>query len=620
MYSQEQFKIRFTLCSAILFLIFAIKLELNAQSQSYHTLRSFQTVPHALQFDVGKIPNFRLFVGPPYVSNLNVTLNTNGPTLGDLGLIGRDGFFGNNFNELIENAEDFNEIEIDNKLDLVYFGYRYRNNFFTFHISDNLQMRSFYPKPLFELLDDVNEGSTDLIGNRYDLFQLGVRGKHYRSFGLGYRGAINEYVSIGGNIKYLQGLNIIQSSNSELALSTNNDSDFFNIENSIDFLYTGLAFLADEELSPTDYFNGNSNGNSGFAFDLGLNLSLNDQLEFFVTAIDIGGLNWKNRIQEFSLNNGSIQLSSNNLDQFEEVLDTTFEDAFINEEIIDTTINTSLTSQAFVGGTFRFKKYYTVGLVANPRFREGNVEFAGSAAFSALVNNYLEVALNANFDQDNFNVGAGFVFNGGPFQLYLASDNILSAFQLADADNLAISLGTNLVFGRRGLKRKKKKKFKKPVEETVTPEDRLLSALEEAETEEEQETENTPENEIAATPVETETPTTPEESVAETPETAEEEEGEQEVTLNGIAIDNRTNEKLKGIAIEFYWITESGEREVLLFHAFYNGNISLHMQNSNDHVLVIKKQGYTIKEFKIPKSELTGKTTITKQFPMNKEG
>ena len=230
-----------------------------------------------------------------------------------------------------------------------------KNSFFSFHITDNVQVRAFYPKAFFSLLKDVRSGNTDLAGSRYELNQLGINGVHYRTFGVGYRYGINEYISVGAKVKYIQGLSSIRSKNNGLAFNVGAGSTQFNIENDINFLYTGLAFLGKDSLSLKDYFVGNSNGNNGFAFDIGLNLRLNDQLEFFVTAIDIGGLTMKNRVQEFTLNNSSVNLSANNLDDFEQELGDTFDEAFLSEELTDTTFNIGLTSQAFVGGLIDLK-------------------------------------------------------------------------------------------------------------------------------------------------------------------------------------------------------------------------------------------------------------------------
>ena len=258
-------------------------------------------------------------------------------------------------------------------------------------------------------------------------------------------------------------------------------------------------------------------------------------------------------------------------------------------------------------------------MVANPKFKDGSIDFGGSIALTALLNNFIEVAANANFDQDNFNVGAGFVFNGGPFQLYAASDNILSAFQLTKSDNLALSLGMNFVFGRTLFKKKKKKKFKKRVEEVATSEDRMLEELLESQEEEtpvEEETVETTSSNPEPIAVEEDS----QEEVREEEVPEEEEDLDGEVILNGIAVDSKTNEKLTGISVEFYRLNPDGSREVLLFHGFYNGNISLHVKNTNDHVLVIKKQGYGIKEFKISQADIRGRSTVTKQFSLSKQG
>ena len=111
MFSQERFNIQLKVVMKLLLLgvvLTVFQPYLMAQKQSYHTLRSFQTVPHALQFDIGKLPNYRFFVGPPYVSNLNITMKSLGPTLNDLGIFrNQDGLFGIDFDNVLKEAEEF---------------------------------------------------------------------------------------------------------------------------------------------------------------------------------------------------------------------------------------------------------------------------------------------------------------------------------------------------------------------------------------------------------------------------------------------------------------------------------------------------------------------------------
>ena len=617
-------------------------------AQSSHTLRSFQSVPQALNFELGKLPNYRVFVGAPYISSINATLKSYGMQFQDAGIGSKKPFFEQDFSSIVNNIEDQNQLDLGLKMDLLYFGYRFGPLMFHMHIGERINFQSDMSKTMYQMMGDIQRSSGDISNNSYDLGNLQMNGMHYRFLGAGLTGAINDYVSVGFRVKYLKGLKVMQTNNNNLSLTGQTNSDYFRIGGSMDVISSGMDYLADlDERNLFDYFRGSSFGSHGVALDLGININFTDRLEVYGTILDLGKVSWTENIDKYTIDRNRVALRSSGLMEFEEDMDVVFDDLYAGQSDFDTTFSTKLVSHAYAGARYQLNKLMAINVMANARLLPDGLKLYNSIGFSAILNNYLEVVGNANFGEGRFGIGGGFAASAGPVQFYMAADNLPSAIAIGESKFLQITGGLNVVLGKQKIKKKKKKKkfVPRPIRPGVAKNDdeekrdeeegkAQLTSIEKEETPAtpERAVETFTEPPVAAPAVATQenqeekvdlggpkaSPAEEIKPAAEAEEVEEAPELDRLLILHGKTVDKGSNEHLTGVSVEFYKVKPDGSLQVMLLQAFYNGNILLHPDRNFPHVLYIRKQGYKTLEYKLSKGQMDGQSELNLRFSMTK--
>lgn len=631
-------------------------------AQTSRTIQTFQTVPQSLNFNLGKLPNYELFIGGPYISNVAGSLRSTGTTLNNLGIAAGKGFFESDFSSIVNKVDEMNKMDLGLKMDLLYLGIRSGNFMFHMHIGEQINFNGVIPRSFYQMMNDIQQGGDQLYSNPYDLSALSVNGLHYRYLGAGFTAALNEYVSIGARAKYLKGLKLVDSNNRGLGFSAQPNSTNFRVNGALDILSSGLDYLADlDNRNIFDYFKGSSIGSHGMAFDLGVNIHVNKDLEIYGTILDIGKINWTQNIDKYTVNNNAKNKFSNeSTEAFKEDLDILTDELYLGESDFDTSFSSKIPMQMFGGIAYQINQDISVKAITNIRSYRGEKEIYNTIAASAVLNNYLEVASNITFGKGGLNFGAGFVLNGGPMQFYVASDNLTSLLSVGEAKYLQGTAGINIVFGRPKRKIKKKKHHPNPTRKLVEKEDdeqerrnlankdneednlKRENSSQEKESDQPKpvvvsenittEAKDKPALISATNPSETvpppaeeiKTTTIPVEDIPEATEAVVEEEEapvelERLVTLEGKTVDNATNEHLTGVTVEFYKVKPDNKLEVMLLTAFYNGNILLHPDRNFPHMIYIRKQGYKPYEYKLTPEEMSGKVSLNLRFALTKE-
>ena len=116
---------------------------------------------------------------------------------------------------------------------------------------------------------------------------------------------MNDNFSIGGRIKYLNGIGNLSTSNSNLFLTT--DDDIYQLSLNADYqinassllLYNGLD--APEEIVQLGGLGLDQvfTSNRGLAFDLGVHLKFDD-LDIALSVLDIGQITWEENVRNYS--------------------------------------------------------------------------------------------------------------------------------------------------------------------------------------------------------------------------------------------------------------------------------------------------------------------------------
>ncbi|MDX1939274.1 MAG: DUF5723 family protein [Saprospiraceae bacterium] len=587
----------------LLFFLIAVSL---LQAQRNLTLYNLSAVPQAFSLNPGRAPLSNVYVSLPLIGNINAHYSNSSFTFGDLMLGGDDdeNFFDSDFTDFLDILDDENRLNLDFNVSWLEFGFRVKQNFFSFQASDYIQFQTDYPRDLFSLLNDVSQDTFDFQEKRiYELAGLGTNGSHFRSYGFGYTRVITPQLSAGVRFKILSGLANVSTLNQDLRLVNDLDNDYLAIEGRFDVFSSGLQMLSDD---PTKYLRGS--GNRGFALDFGANYQVNDQIEVFASLLNMGRIHWKNDLTYNAIATGSVEFPTNDIDEFEAEFDEFLDSLQNPADLPLAAYKTRLPAMAYFGGNYFFRPNTSIGVLLNPRFYEGNTDWAFSLGLQHRVGKFLQAAINySTYNKSAFNLGAGLALNAGPLQIYFASDNFLPIFNLEKAKNAQFNAGVNLAFGR--VTREEQLAFwqdsigvaedfpieeaakdTKPSQEIRKPEKQVKTNRANAE-----ETSETP-----VTPVPTVT-----------------EELKPYLAFIGTARNAETGAVVSGVSIEVYRSVTGGGEELALINSFLDGNIKATLQRSKDYRIVVKKPGFADREIRIGAADMLGKNEVKKEVVLS---
>ncbi|MEL6655374.1 MAG: DUF5723 family protein [Bacteroidota bacterium] len=313
-----------------------------------------------------------------------------------------------------------------------------------------------YPKTLAQL---IWEGNAQFIGQTVE-FGPAFDVTAYHEFALGASYKIGDNIKVGGRVKLLSGGANLNTGNSELQLTT--DDDIYQLRMDADYVVNSAGTLNYDGLRDVnvnfDFGNFSTDelfgGNSGMAFDLGIAVKLN-RLQIAVSAVDLGGeISWEENVNNYTLE-GAYEFEG--LDVAQDLLDNEESFGSIIDSLYDTyePIETSQSYTTTIGAKYYFSGQYeideqiSVGLIGFTNdYRDINttgLAVTGSINFSPLLRLGAFYGLrNERFD----NLGVNATVSIGPARIILATDNIISAFRPKDANLANFRLGANLQFGQ----------------------------------------------------------------------------------------------------------------------------------------------------------------------------
>ena len=313
--------------------------------------------------------------------------------------------------------------------------------------NERLAANFVYPKEIAEFLF---KGNGDMVGQKIDIGKFGASINYYREYGLGLAYEFDGRLKVGARLKYLQGfVNLSTPHNFNATLKTSNENYQFEADwQNFQLRTAGISQFSDEAINEEDlasYFI--SNGNSGFAIDLGLEYKLNRYYALALAINDIGYIGWKEHIQTSGLSDSTfvyagVELQGGDIidsislvsDKFK--VDTTYEQytSFLPANIIGSIVYTP------VNGT-------DVITTLNAKIIQGQINPGfGLGIRQTVSSNVIVSASVTKLPQQFFNVGLGFAAKLGPVQLYMATDKILG-YSAPSIKWAQVRLGMNLVFG-----------------------------------------------------------------------------------------------------------------------------------------------------------------------------
>ncbi|HRI62142.1 MAG TPA: DUF5723 family protein, partial [Saprospiraceae bacterium] len=209
--------------------------------------------------------------------------------------------------DAIPKLDDQNDIYYDQRIETVSFGFRTRNDLWGLQVGHAILTSGWsqYPKDLAEFLWYGNApyvGETLEIGPKADIFDW-----HEWNIGISRRlGKVN----IGARFKYLTGVSALQTDENRTQMSVYTDPDIYQLTLKTDYVfYSSHIVDAVDTAGYGYYFSTNSFGgspsteNSGYAFDLGFDAQLSENLSVYASALNLGGsINWEKETASFTSN------------------------------------------------------------------------------------------------------------------------------------------------------------------------------------------------------------------------------------------------------------------------------------------------------------------------------
>ena len=450
--------IRLILFSHFLFFAFCT----TSFAQYDLTMYNMQSIPQSMYGNPAFIPKTKVNIGLPVISSVYLNLSNNGFVFADLVKNGTDGspYFDTTF---VDKLGSNNYLSTTFNTDILSFGFRVKKNYFSFNATEKINFRFRYPKDFFNLL---LKGNGAFLGQDLDL-GFALDANHYREYGLGMAREINDKLVVGGKLKYLYGMESVNTEKSNITLRTDENSyditakSDFRINTSFDTTFNSITEYALKKK------------NKGFGIDLGANYKLNNKFSFSASVIDLGFIKWASNVKNYYTDNSSftfegIPYDANDTSDYTQKLMDSLQNAFTPKESAKS-YTTYLTSQVFLGARYHINEKNFASVLLRGEFYKKSLSPSLTIAYNTQVQRWLYASASYSILNRSYNnLGFGFSINLAPLQLYVVSDNILGALVFdkyalprdsnqtqsaniyfpAHTKNLNVRFGINLTFGR----------------------------------------------------------------------------------------------------------------------------------------------------------------------------
>lgn len=462
-------------------------LTLTSNAQQSGQLGNFDLLPQSVYANPALRPANKLNIGIPALSGLFIEHGNNWYNSQDYFQKEGNRAVGLNAEAILNNIDDYAYTGQSAAIELIHVGFRLKKHYFSVKAAERVQFGIRLPKDIFALAIYGNVGPNGFENNTADFSGLDIDAIHYREYGIGYSYEINDKFTAGISLKYLYGMERIQTTASSLKLRT--DPNTYELESSGNFAVNtsgiyGNFSEGDEAVQSNvgNYTTGLKN--SGFGGDLGMVYKPTEKLQLEFSANDLGFIKWKSDVANYSTTDATF--AYNGIDMTDYIFETgsDFDDSFqealdsISDEL-ENTYSFDKSEEAFtttLNGYFRYGTSYklletekmTGKVWANMMHGIGESEMPFSFAVGYNHKFWRNIQASVHYskrDQFKGSMGCGIVLAAGPVQIYALVENIrfanLSKVDIIDSDtgesngtvvyfsdpgDVRVNIGINLAF------------------------------------------------------------------------------------------------------------------------------------------------------------------------------
>jgi len=450
--------------------VLALACFFNLKAQQSLTLYNMQAIPQSMYVNPGAMPLTNINIGLPGISSDYVNYGNNGFVLHDLIKQDANGGLLVDANSFLDKLKTKNNLNINAHVDLLSFGFKVKKkNYFSFNLTERVDIRFSYTKDLMSFAINGNGAAANL--NRDMQLAPGLDATHYREWGVNYTREVNDKWTIGGRLKYLSGIENVNTEKSSATLNTNSQYYALTGSANVSVNTSGVDSSAGQHTSSILGFNAGRQ-NRGAAIDLGATYKYNDKFSFSFSIIDLGFINWKDYTTNYVSNNPNATVHYNGINVNQAINDSAnfgksaqnFGDSLANAfgvKTKHTSYTTMLTTQFNLGANYWLNEKNNVGLLLNGRYANKQFNPALCISFNNKVGRWFSASLSYSMLNRSYdNVGLGLAFTG-PVQFYVVSDNVVSFLMFdkyksnnssfvvpAYSKNLNLRVGINITIGK----------------------------------------------------------------------------------------------------------------------------------------------------------------------------
>lgn len=459
---------------------------ITLRGQQNNSLYFIDRLPQSIQLNPALQPSCNVFVGIPGLSSFEINAGNNALGVSDILIYNKEArqlvtplYSKAITNQTLDKLRKNNIFSSGFQLDLITFGFKIKESYVSFLISDKANISTSIPKDLFRFAYNGID-----VGQSYTFDNINVNATYYREYSISYSQRISDKIYFGVRGKALFGKMNLSNRQTDISLnepnwrridisaSTKVNMSIPNME-----VYTNPTGAVDS-IKFNDYEHNSDivddlillKKNRGYGFDIGFQFYPNDKLSLSASILDLGYINWKTNVHNLA-GGGDYSFEGINLDDddstdvAEALLDTLQQvyDVSASEDAY----NTMLTPKVYIGLTYSPNRFIRLGLLSRTEyvaktFRQqvtGTIALYPTQCFGTIVS--YTVA-----DRVYDNLGIGFIFRGGPLQMYFMSDRIPIIWNKVKGDdipylpvhlkNVNFRAGINLVFGSNQMRKLRK--------------------------------------------------------------------------------------------------------------------------------------------------------------------
>lgn len=452
------FKLIYKHIAAILLVFFAVLfIAKNGFTQQSLTLFHLEPIPENNYSNPAIIPSYDWHFGVPGLSSLGISYGNSGFKVSDLVERRTDDSLSLNFEKFIGKLKKKNNLTLEFREELINYGMKYWDYYFTFNVSERVDCYWNYPKDLYNFLWKGNGG---FLGQTANFSGNSLKITHYREYALGASRELNSQWIVGAKVKLLFGKANVWTKKFDAGLYT--DPASFDITSNSNIHINSSIPKAFSE-SDVEFEFGNyfwSGKNPGLAVDLGGIYKFNNDFTFSASILDLGFISWKNNPKNFKNDNVSWTFEgidiNDYIDESDSVIDerlNNLQDSLIDKfNIVESAdkYKTALTSKVILGGIYNLSEIETIGLMVRNTIFDKRIRTSVTASYNRKFHDIVSASASWSFINRNItNLGLGFVVNLEPFQIYAATDNIVGVFAPNVVKYYNVQFGMNFVFGQK---------------------------------------------------------------------------------------------------------------------------------------------------------------------------